>query len=154
MPCDNKIFCRVTLLFSLIFIFFVQNPEKPQNTDLINCSNNFIVANEWFIIMWKESSEALLLLWVSVMAMIGYPTGWPVKYSRVNDLSMSIVQCTRVQEYTLEKSLFIRYQNYTAIFNWSPCITACSWLVRMSRRRSCGSCRDRLIKTRPDIILY
>ena len=51
-------------------------------------------------------------------------TGWPVKHECVFLVpwEMWLVQWSLLYLSTLEKTLFTRYQQKTAMFNWSPCI--------------------------------
>ena len=53
-----------------------------------------------------------------------WPTGWLVKHVRVFlvPCKKRLVQFTRIQKRTQDKSLLTRNRKNTAMFNWSPCI--------------------------------
>ena len=60
-----------------------------------------------------------IIFWLKINLHI---TECPIKHDCVFLIPWKkwLVQCTRVQKHTLDKSLFTRYQKNTAMFNWSP----------------------------------
>ena len=54
-------------------------------------------------------------------------TEWPVKHGRVFLVHWKkwLVQCTRLQWHTLDKTRYTRYQKNTAMYNWPPC----TWIL-------------------------
>ena len=73
-----------------------------------------------FAFVWLCS---ILANWI-VYSTKSHNTGWPVKHGRVFLVSWKNerVQCICVQCRTMNKSLYKRYQEKTAMFNLSPCI--------------------------------